>query len=93
MHLPLPTLPKLYEQEELGDKAIVHAKLQALKLDWEWYIMESDGEGLFFGLVKGFETEMGYFSLDEIALAGIFVDTSFSPCTIEELKQELKKRD
>lgn len=89
----LPKLPKLYEQEELGDKAIVYVKLYAFKLDWEWYLMESDGEGLFFGLVKGYETEMGYISWEDIKLALPYIDTSFKPCTIEELRKQLKERD
>jgi hypothetical protein len=29
---------------------------------WTWYSTEFDGEDLFFGLVVGFETELGYFN-------------------------------
>jgi hypothetical protein len=31
-----------------------------------WYASEFDGEDLFFGLVSGFEVELGYFSLKEL---------------------------
>ena len=34
--------------------------------NWNWYASEFDGEDIFFGLVSGFELEMGYFSLKEL---------------------------
>ena len=38
--------------------------------DWTWLVAEGeeqeDGDWLFFGLVKGFEEEWGYFSLREL---------------------------
>lgn len=35
--------------------------------DWTWYATEYDPEErMFFGRVDGFESEMGYFSLDEL---------------------------
>jgi len=34
--------------------------------NWTWYASEFDGEDLFFGLVSGFEVELGYFSLKEL---------------------------
>jgi len=34
--------------------------------NWTWYAAEFDGEDLFFGLVDGFEKELGYFSLSEL---------------------------
>ena len=33
---------------------------------WTWYATEFDGEDTFFGLVVGHETELGYFSLQEM---------------------------
>ena len=34
---------------------------------WTWYGIEFDPvDRVFFGLVKGFEVELGYFSLDEL---------------------------
>ena len=37
---------------------------------WTWYVTEGekqeDGDWLFFGLVDGFEKELGYFSLNEL---------------------------
>ena len=34
--------------------------------NWTWYASEFDGEDIFFGLVSGFEVELGYFSLKEL---------------------------
>ena len=35
--------------------------------DWTWFATEYDSESrMFFGLVDGFERELGYFSLDEL---------------------------
>jgi len=34
--------------------------------NWTWYASEFDGEDIFFGLVIGFEIELGYFSLSEL---------------------------
>ena len=34
--------------------------------NWTWYASEFDGEDIFFGLVAGFEIELGYFSLSEL---------------------------
>ncbi len=34
--------------------------------NWTWYATEFDGEDTFFGLVSGFEEELGYFSLSEL---------------------------
>lgn len=37
---------------------------------WTWYATEFDGNDLFFGLVVGHETELGYFSLSELESIG-----------------------
>lgn len=33
---------------------------------WYWFVTEQHSDGLAFGLVRGHETEWGYFSLDEL---------------------------
>jgi len=54
-------------QEALGEKAIVVAKFFTPDSQWTWYATEYDAESReFFGLVDGFEVELGYFSLDEM---------------------------
>ncbi len=57
-------LPPLYAQE--GSKAIVHVKFFTPDSSWTWYVTQFDGEDIFFGLVDGFEKELGYFSLCEL---------------------------
>jgi len=59
-------LPKLYETEEIGLLAVAIVKFFSPDGGWTWYASEFDGEDIFFGLVDGFETELGYFSLSEL---------------------------
>ena len=59
-------LPPLYSQEEKGMEAIAPVKFFTPASDWTWYATEYDGEDLFFGLVSGFEVELGYFSRTEL---------------------------
>jgi hypothetical protein len=59
-------LPALYTQEKLGADAVVRVKYFTPDSNWTWYATEFDGEDTFFGLVDGFEKELGYFSLSEL---------------------------
>ena len=59
------TLPPLYATETDADP-IVQGKFFTPDGQWTWYAVEFDGDDTFFGLVKGLETEMGYFSLSEL---------------------------
>ena len=85
------TLPKLYSQEELGLEATAYLKFFTPDSNWTWYITEFDGDDTFFGLVDGFEKELGYFSLSEIKNArgpfGLKVerDLYFTPTRLKEL--------
>ena len=60
--------PKLYGQDGKDPKDVkVTVKIFDPCSDWTWYITEYDPEtGRCFGLVKGFETELGYFDLNEL---------------------------
>ena len=66
-----------------------------LHSNWTWYVTEWDAEtGLCFGLVEGFETELGYFSLDELAEATVFGgvpaverDLYWKPMTLGEIRR------
>ena len=64
-------LPKLGATEDipLREKRVI-CKFFALGTARSWYVLEGerqpDGDVLFFGLVKGLETELGYFSLREL---------------------------
>ena len=54
-------LPKLYEGEDKGLYAEAVVKFFSTDSNWTWYASEFDGEDIFFGLVSGFEVELGYF--------------------------------
>ena len=62
-------LPKLYSQENEKNPKIVVKFFHPLS-SWTWYAYEGerdlDGDILFFGLVDGFEKELGYFSLEQL---------------------------
>ena len=49
-----------------GDDARIVVKFFTPDSSWTWYACEFDGEDTFFGLVRGHETELGYFSLNEL---------------------------
>ena len=84
-------LPKLYETEEIGLLAVAIVKYFSPDGGWTWYASEFDGEDIFFGLVDGYETELGYFSLSELqGLRGalglpIERDLYYKPKTLKEL--------
>ena len=62
----LRQLPSLYSTEQQGDP-IVWVKYFTPDSSWTWYVTEYDpGDRLCFGLVIGYEIELGYFSLDEL---------------------------
>ncbi|GAI13029.1 unnamed protein product [marine sediment metagenome] len=84
-------LPKLYEQDGKGLNSIAYIKFFTPDSNWTWYVTEFDGKDLFFGLVDGFEKELGYFSLSELESVrgplGLKIerDLHFVPTTLEEL--------
>ena len=59
-------LPPLYSQEALGLTALARVKFFTPDSNWSWYASEFDGQDTFFGLVDGFELELGYFLLSEL---------------------------
>ena len=65
---------------------------------WRWYVTEWDAEtGLCFGLVEGFETELGYFDLTELAEVTVFGsvpaverDLYWAPQTLGEIRRQAR---
>jgi hypothetical protein len=102
----LSRLPKLYSQEQRGLDALAQVKFFTPDSNWTWYASEGspvDESGyfdtdkpkvdfLFFGLVSGFEVELGYFSLYQLEIAlgplGLLIERglAFEPKTLRELK-------
>ena len=85
-------IPKLYETEEQNDP-IAYVKLF---LDgWTWYITElSIDNNICFGyVISPFESELGYFSLNEIKSIkgslglGVERDLSFKPTKLSIVKK------
>lgn len=60
-------IPALGAQDGKGDEAVIFVKFFTPTSNWTWYATEFDGEDTFFGLVQGFEQELGYFSLKELS--------------------------
>jgi len=65
---------------------------------WDWWATEYKSKHrIFFGLVRGFEVELGYFSLDELEenscnvrpLVGIERDLYWTPKTLAEIRKEI----
>ena len=92
------TIPALYANEHVEDydSVLALAKLFSPYNGWRWYLTEWDPEtGLCFGLVEGFETELGYFDLTELAEATVFGqvpaverDLYWEPTTLGEIKRK-----
>lgn len=84
-------LPPLYANEAIGLAALALVKYFTPDSNWTWYASEFDGEDIFFGLVSGFEVELGYFSLSELDEARgplgfpIERDLHFEPKALQEL--------
>ena len=69
------TIPPLYANDGADDPDAVVARVKLFSPynGWRWYITEWDAEtGTCFGLVEGFETELGYFDLTELAEVTVF---------------------
>ena len=88
-------LPKLRGQEDKGSEAVAWVKFFTPWAGWTWWATEFDGEDTFFGLVEGFETELGYFSLKELeeirGMWGLKIerDLYFKPKTLKEIKPDM----
>ncbi len=89
------TIPRLYATEREQDP-LVAAKFFTPWSSWTWYVLEFDGEDLFFGLVCGHERELGYFSLSELeSIRGpgglrIERDEHFTPARLSAVKTALE---
>lgn len=90
----LEKIPALYSQEKKGEDAIVYVKFFCPWNSWTWYATEFDPKtGQFFGLVHGFEDELGYFNLRELeevtGVMGLKIerDLYWTPKTIKEVQK------
>ena len=86
----LDKLPKLGATE--GEKEpMALVKFFYPDFSWTWFGVEYDGKDLFYGLVHGFEKELGYFTLSELMAnrgklgCEIERDFCFKPVPVNEL--------
>ena len=92
----LEKVPALYATEEESDPT-VWVKLFYPDFSWTWYVIEFDGSDICFGLVDGYDQELGYFSLTELrnsrGTLGLPIerDRGFDPCKLSELRRALKR--
>ena len=88
----IAAMPKSYETDGQGKEAVAH--LHYFTGSWDWYITEkdvdSDGKGQIqaFGMVDGYECEMGYINLKEVTRAGAELDLHWTPCTLRQIKEK-----
>jgi hypothetical protein len=92
-------MPRTYDQDGLGDQAIV--SLHYFKGACDWYITErdvdTDGEGQIqaFGYANLGDdecAELGYISIVELIAAGAELDLYFTPCTLGAVKSKYESR-
>ena len=87
-------MSKTYEQDGLGDKAVVH--LHYFRGNQDWYITEKDkgspeepGQHQAFGLADlGYGGELGYISFVELVAANVELDLYFKPRTLGEIREK-----
>ncbi len=84
-------LPPLYATEQDADPWVI-CKFFTPWTHWTWYVIEYDGEDLFFGWVAGDYPELGYFRKFELeSISGpvglrIERDLHFTPCRLSEIR-------
>ncbi len=75
----------------MDDDPLVVCKFFYPDFGWTWYAIEFDGRDVFYGLVDGFEKELGSFSLTELRQnhgslgCPIERDRYFAPCRLSTL--------
>jgi hypothetical protein len=86
----LECLPALYATERQNDP-IVYTRFTHPRTDWQWFVTEFDGSSTFFGLVAGFETELGYFDKSELGANGCVLDEHWEPKKLSEVRWNLER--
>jgi hypothetical protein len=87
----IQAMPKTYDQDGLGDNAVVH--LHYFIGGCDWYITEKDMEDdqwQAFGYADlGYGGELGYISLIEITRARAEIDFHWAPVTLAAVKAKV----
>ncbi len=86
----LAKIPPLGATAKDADPLIV-CKFFYPDFGWTWYVIEFDGNDVFYGVVDGYGKELGSFSLTELLQnhgklgCAIERDLYFEPCRVSEL--------
>ena len=87
------TAPRLYGQDGAEDPT-VYAHYFSCVNGWDWWLLEFDGTDEAFGLVEGYDDELGYFSIKEMAelnrqmgFAAVERDEHFSPKPLSAVRR------
>jgi len=91
----LSDIPDLYETEGKGNP-ICYIKLFTPDSNWTWYIMEISiaDKKTCFGYVQGLDSELGFFTLDELESVhgslGLVIerDINFEPTPFSKIKKD-----
>lgn len=86
----LSKLPELYATQDQKNP-VVHIAFTHPQTGWHWFATEYDGEDTFFGLVSGFETELGYFNKSELEHNGVQVITDWNPKRLKAVREDLRQ--
>ena len=92
----LKSIPELYASTILKDP-ICKFKIFLPNSNWTWYIIEIDKSdyNTCYGLVDGFEQELGYFTLSELeSVKGLFglkveLDRNFKPTKLSKIRASI----
>ena len=92
----LKSIPELYASTILKDP-ICRFKIFLPNSNWTWYIIEIDKSdyNTCYGLVDGFEQELGYFTLSELeSVKGLFglkveLDRNFKPTKLSKIRASI----
>jgi len=92
-------IPPMYANDstEKPDEVEAVVRLFSIITDWTWYIPEwAPNSGVCFGLVDGFEAELGYFDpteLSEVVVAdtvpAVERDLCWEPKTLGEIRADI----
>jgi hypothetical protein len=86
--------PALYANDVQGMNALATVKFFDPCGSWTWYASEWDGKTEIFGLVNGFESELGYVDLEDLANQpgamgiGIEIDMHWLPKALQACREE-----
>lgn len=87
----LPSLDLVDEQE--NPQAIAHFTNQQ---GWEWYIIAGkpleNNDFYLFGLVNGYEKELGFFTLNQILQTRAVYDIDFKPIGVFDIYPDFDLR-